>query len=82
MSHSFIKKLTQTNADYLSFFDLDWRFFFIFILFHIFIKRTYISLKEFSLVFSGSFVCIHDDFDSNEYQIGWWLISVNTSYRS
>ena len=44
-------KLVELNADYLSFFDLDWRFFFIFILFHIFIKRTYISLKEFSLVF-------------------------------
>ena len=45
-------KLLRLNADYLSFFDLDWRFFFLFyFLFHIFIKRTYISLKEFSLVF-------------------------------
>jgi hypothetical protein len=44
-------KLAEFNAEYLSFFDVDWRFFFIFILFHIFIKRTYISLKEFSLAF-------------------------------
>ena len=50
------KKFTQLSQDYLSFFDLDWRFFFIFIMFHIFIKRTYISLKEFSLVFSISLV--------------------------
>ena len=72
-------KFTQINSDNLQFFDLDWRVFFIFILFHIFIKRTYISLKEFSLVFFLSFLFAYTS--TLLGQVSDWLVTDLSNFQ-